>query len=287
MALPIAKKIPKEFELKNYNGCASWGAKEWYQALVIRRELFYCAQYDDQHWRQCGIDPKAAILSLMKHLLSIERDGEDEFMKPDWMPVSDQLIEDFFLGALLVREDKNYALLFERILKRRLWHSAFNEDSSKGGEVDWNAPAWHFHKKYFPNVDEQSETNKLAQFCVAVDLRASDELIRFQFDQWLRSTRQAAGIPSVANLGQNKLLDWHSDRLLPYLDLRAWAQINSCRISASDYLDVLFPAGERGDERAIRGIDKKAMEMVSADMIFALQCEAYRAGFDGGGVLTL
>lgn len=281
MKLPVAKNLPEEFALSNYEICTSWGAKEWYQALSIRYEMFFCDnKYNDQYWAECGIDRKSVIKDLLAHPLPIEKDGSSfECYEPEYNPVSDQTIAEFFLGAIMVGTNRDYRQLYQKFYAAARGQANPDQVCDDGlRKIEESYPAWKFHKKYSSHANGPHEEDQLSQFLVMVDLRASDELIKFQFDQWLKKTRSAASLFSQPNLNQDKLSSWHRNSYLPYIDLYVWSRLNNLRIPYGDYLDALFPDDQEKPEEYIRKTcSKNALGLLKPDVIFALQTEAHRA----------
>lgn len=280
-----APSLPKEFLLPSYDECINWTAKNWYKALIIRFDLFFNENHTDQHWVECDVNRSMAILQLMKKPLGTDIGGSDsDIFEPDWAPLYDQSIEDFFLGHELVLHLPEYRELYNRIKKNREALGRYNNPQNQSQHkqyIESIAPAWEVHQKLNPTY---SKSEKLAQFTVTVDLMAPDYLLKSLFENWLKNIRKSTQIINAeANFDQAKFVSWHKKRLLPYLDLKAWAKLSGVRIPNKTYCEVLFvdDASSKSETDIKRTVDKGAMSLMSRDLIFALQCEVCRAHFVG------
>ena len=279
-----APSLPPEFSLKSYDVCIDWTAEDWYKALIIRSDLFFNENYTDMYWEKCGVNRSAAILQLMQTPMRKDiSDGASDIFKLDWVPLYDQSIEDFFLGHELVLRLPGYRKLYDKIEKNREELGRYNNPKSQSQHeqyIESITPAWEIHQKHIPAY---SKGEKLTQFTVTVDLMAPDYLLKSLFENWLKKTRKKTQISNAeANFDQTKFARWHNGRRLPYLDLKAWAKLSGVDIPIKTYCDELFADDASGkSESSIKTVDKNAMSLMSRELIFALQCEVYRAHFVG------
>ena len=272
--------LPKEFSLSSYDECMNWTAKDWYKALITRSDLFFNEDYTDMYWEECDINRSMTILQLMKQPMGIDISDNLETFKPDWTPLYDQSIEDFFLSHVLVENYPSYRELYDSLQKNRDELGRYNNPQNQSQYkkyIESLTPAWQVHQKL--NLPDR-EGEIITQFTITVDLTAPDYLLKALFENWLRMARKNTQITNAeANFDQTKFIKWHKKRLLPYLDLKAWAKLADVQIPNRTYCDVLFADDLSGKSESDikRTVDKNAMELMSLDLIFALQCEAYRA----------
>lgn len=217
----------------------------------------------------------------MRMRKDISGDDSDIF-DPDWAPLYDQSIEVFFLGHALVINNPNYRKLYDKVAKNRELLGRYNKPQNLSQYKQYLKsiqPAWKIHQDLYPTYGKDE---KLAQFTITVDLRAPDYLLKCLFEIWLKKIRKSTElINAVANFDQKKLVSWHKERLLPYLDLKAWAKLFNVNIPNRLFYKMLFIDDASGKSAAEiqRTVNKNAMKLMSEEYIFALQCEAFRVHF--------
>lgn len=97
---------------------------------------------------------------------------------------------------------------------------------------------------------------------LAIRLDAPDSLILEEVKLLLKNYREAANIPEPEknHLTPEKLID---QRILPYIDLNIWANMNKIKIPNRLIALVLFPEGEKGEYEVRTSIKENASRAVS------------------------
>jgi hypothetical protein len=134
-------------------------------------------------------------------------------------------------------------------------------------------PAWQIYRD--ANVVDD-------KFWIEVELGESDEELVKEFKRWLKRMRQSAGIPRIAKrFDKSHFMDWHSKRLLPYLDLTLWATVHGGSLGPTAMGYVLFPDEPLRDRRMRniepmirRTIAPQARQLISWQVVNTLRVQA-------------
>jgi hypothetical protein len=104
-----------------------------------------------------------------------------------------------------------------------------------------------------------------------VDLRIPDNELVSEFKKWLVKKRKDIGItPKQRPFNENDFADWHSDRLLQYLDLTFWAVTHNEKFTNEQIGKAIFPEDSASESRVRRTIRINALKIVSDEYILAL-----------------
>jgi len=105
---------------------------------------------------------------------------------------------------------------------------------------------------------------------LAVDLRATDEQLASDFRNWLGQWRQHAGNKVTGGDYSTKVLRWHQTRVLPYFDLRLYADIHGKRISRQKFVERLGFTDRPSPKDLLDQLSKTADCIISFDTYHAL-----------------
>ena len=289
--------IPPKFNLAAYNKCASWGLKEWAAALTIRRNI-------RQPWRRGFTEdefknepePYMTILRVAANqILSNPSDTNLDVIpfneRPCYMflPIRDQSPADYFAGVDTFNEDQGYKEWVDRknyINENLDVFTCENENRDHDYDVRKKmvareiekfseTPAWKMHEECSEKIDFTFGNHLLF---IAVDLRASNEVLKEEFKNWLGKTRKEIGgvKPQILSFTEKDFRKWHKNHLLQYLDLTFWGDVNNYNFSNKELCDLIFPYGD-ADENSVRNKTRKdALKVISDEYVFALNNQLSR-----------
>lgn len=129
------------------------------------------------------------------------------------------------------------------------------------------------YDRFMSEIGKKSPTGF---FHVAVHLLATNEQIMSDFQRWLEETRQAYGVPAPKkNFSKSVLHRWVEHRLLPYLDLHLLHAFLGNDLPAVKAADMVFPdmRGTVGEDKIRKTVKPQALELISDEMMLALQAE--------------
>jgi hypothetical protein len=246
-----AFEVPESFKLENYDVCASWGVAEWRRALSSRYFLGLFSDLSPEDYREP--DDLAYIQRCTLANFESPLPQDDVTLRPFGgrpSPIRDLSAMDFFAGLFAVDNDAyaptaDLAKKVAQKLKEQPW-SVERESASSRAEAELAAmPAWKIHR----NADQYRD-----RFCIEVDLGTSDTDLLIEFKRWLKETRKAANIPKMQRkFGSADFADWHTKRLLPYIDLTFWSRAHGVTLTLPMIGHAIFPDEQvRGVESMIR-----------------------------------
>ena len=242
------------FDVRKYDACAEWGAREWRMALSMR--------------------------SAMRHFLHTMKDGLSKVKLPDPVFSNEReyylkIAEERLANPLSVPQGAPY-LVAPVIIRDLCFSDFFHFDGIAGRaqEAGLDIQAGLRIRDVATAVGLSSDT-----FYLSLDLSASDLVIKEKFDNWLKITREKSGIkPAFTErlLNESDFKDWHASRLLPFLDLLLWSKLSRYSLSKEDISEKLFPL-LFGDVSKIRSAPKNALRLISrANMdLLAMGCQTY------------
>lgn len=272
--------LPSEFKLAEYKKCALWGLKEWTAALSIRSSI-------RQTWRLVCLEGKDKdvpdkIMNFVREasirILSNPSDTNLEVYlfnsKPSYkiqFPIRDQSPAEYFSAAFTFNHDSRYSEWVNRATYIQHEYRDFNDDHNEKLDREenlfYNTPAWKMHESSAAG-GFSLDTHSLF---IAVDLRASDDELVFEFKKWLSKTRSELGItPKNRLFTADDFADWHSDRLLQYLDITFWAMTRNVNFTNEELSRMIFPQGGCNESRMRRTIRLNALQIISDEYMLAL-----------------
>ncbi|SOE81043.1 hypothetical protein SAMN05446927_4298 [Caballeronia arationis] len=105
---------------------------------------------------------------------------------------------------------------------------------------------------------------------LAVDLRATDQQIKSDLRKWLASWRKHADAKVMGGDYTTKMSRWHQSRVLPYFDLRLYADIRGQQISREKFAQLLGFADHPSPKDLLDQLSKTAGRIISFHTFHAL-----------------
>ncbi|HTR09382.1 MAG TPA: DUF6387 family protein [Paraburkholderia sp.] len=105
---------------------------------------------------------------------------------------------------------------------------------------------------------------------LTVDLRATDAQLRSDFQDWLTKWREHANANVKGGDYSTKVLRWHQARILPYFDLRLYADLAGRRISREQFVRLLDFKDRPSPKDLLDQLSKTADHIISFDTFHAL-----------------
>lgn len=257
------------FDLSRYQGTAELSATQWYNVLTWRKS--YRAHYLDKD----PVRPEALsylVQTLARPLAPAEM-MEPSFGKKAWRSVAGMSTYDLLVAADSVdfpadgRSRRELARMHARS-DEEYWESA------KAGEesfIETSVLEYHLGRDigltdYVP---------------VSVDLAATDDRILMDFTAWLATARalvkQHSGKdPPPKRFSQAEFGKWHSNRVLPYIDIRLFSDLLGVPLTQQQIGDLLFPDDLDANvaEKIRKTVIPAATELMSYRVLEALQGQA-------------
>ncbi|MFL9952792.1 DUF6387 family protein [Paraburkholderia nemoris] len=240
--------IPSDFRLESYDVCATWGVEEWRDALTHRSLLHLFSRLpvedldDDPEFISVEYLRECALGYLIDPFPVIGEEDRIYRAKSAAPSIRDLTGSDFYLGFYKLDESgyETPSALAKKVAKRT---GILDVQDVEGNQIEIEAtyamakldltPAWQIYR------DASGSDDK---FWIEVELGESDEELIKEFKRWLKRTRQSAGIPKIPKrFDKSDFMDWHSKRLLPYLDLTLWSWAHGGSLSPSVLGSALFP----------------------------------------------
>lgn len=242
--------IPSDFRLEKYDVCSTWGVEEWCQALTDRahsRQFLSLQTGDLAETTESGtgyIDPLRDVALGYLADPSPHIVDDDPVYPPDWQRlIRDLTGSDLYYGLFRVGKP-GYEESAELAKKVARLTGLSDARGSEQRQIELEAilamrkldemPAWQIHR----------HANSLEdKFWIEVELGSSDDELVKQFKRWLKQTRKDAGLlkKMQKRFRGSDFADWHSKRLLPYLDLTLWARAHGGSLSSTVLGSALFP----------------------------------------------
>ncbi len=109
---------------------------------------------------------------------------------------------------------------------------------------------------------------------VMIDLSASDQQIKKDFDHWLSEYRKAMKCAPGKFTEETHLAGWVKNRLLPYIDLRLAAELDGLRLGPAGAAKLIFPGfSGRTADRISRTTKLHADWLMEERSLLAIQAQ--------------
>lgn len=245
-----------DFKVENYDVCESWGAHEWLLALSQRSVL--------RHYFR-ALNGKVKDIPLSKEILSNEREfflkvAQERMLNPMQntagtpYTVVPCALRDFYLSDCLRIED---IVMKSGVMKSGL-----------------QGYRWSTLRDIVKAMGEPSFT------FLGIDLEYPDSILQEKFTNWLTKVRAETGIEvkhsDAISIKDHIFLKWHSQKLLPYLDVIFCARLSSFDLTQDQIGQMLFPSLDDTKDR-LKSIPKNALRLLSREtmMVLARQNQRY------------
>lgn len=125
----------------------------------------------------------------------------------------------------------------------------------------------------FYNKNKNQAPKAFNRFFISVDLNSTDECLAEEFKKWLKTTRKDANFKITRSVFcKDDFSRWHTQRLLPYLDLAFWAETQGKKFANVTIGEALFPDElEKNVEDVVRRtVAPHALQIACHEVVLAL-----------------
>lgn len=106
---------------------------------------------------------------------------------------------------------------------------------------------------------------------LVIDLHARDKEIRSAFEAWLKSRRSDVRLAKLKKLHGDALHGWYNDRIIPYCDLKAWAEWTGQTLTEPQLIQLLnYSRDIRPNRTLIRTTANNAKKYINLGNAHAL-----------------
>lgn len=236
-------ELPDWFDLQNYKESLHINAQEWHANLTTRKE-------SSEYFSSMGIPTKYYGYSQLLETDPIIRAVDSPVENREYDDSNENLV--FTL-------DKHQAYSFflelpeeEQVRVKKMLNELMDDDTFEDmlGEIT--------DELYAPLIEEimiyDDKLEKIPQkyayheknyntLYAGINLDASDDLIFEHFKLWLKNARENQQITSSKRqFTKNDFLSWYEASVLPYLDLKIWAEHNNVKIPYHIMGQAIHPA---------------------------------------------
>ncbi len=185
--------LPKSFDLKKYEACATFSAAEWYNNLKVRG-LQRSTATDHREYFLDGLRGGADHILMYPILAPRElKEGDGGYLKTvSRSQVRDQTAFELLTGNWVIDDYGDSAHQYRdafAIVDRETYGEAKYDDAATRAYDALEVPAWKMLNDVGIGI--------FGSVAVNVDLFASEEKLVDDFRAWLRVTREALNIPTI------------------------------------------------------------------------------------------
>ncbi|MGU7853104.1 DUF6387 family protein [Burkholderia orbicola] len=234
------QSIKMEFSIDKYNACASFDCADWFENLMHRRlRLNMFKDHGDFYLDELI---KTSNRFLRQPILPRRqlKEGDGYVKNVFRSQVRDETALDAMSGywSLDTFSDRPAAVAYIEafgVIEREIFGDTKSDAASHAAYAKLDVPVWKMMQEV--GVDHMGE------FAVTVDLFASEDKLVDDFRKWIRSTRKELNIPNrQRRFTRADFERWHQNRILAYLDIKFWSDVNSCDLTNQALGVMLFPA---------------------------------------------
>ena len=247
------KQLPEWFQLDNYTEAKNFQAAEWFDELMARLfvrqnfknndETIKDQQYLWESIKRSGLlyhefkkqELKLRLTRLspfLHHLISYK----EKSPRCNQSQSVNSITKFSMYGSFLFRDKKDQIEINNKMIA--LVNKDFGPLEDKPGEniVDWLMQP-------YDNCENDLRLGLENKFSYAkVNLDASDEQIKHDFDTWLAIERERRHyVVAKKNFNLIDFKSWHESSILPYLDLMFWSQIETVKINQYAVAQAIYP----------------------------------------------
>jgi len=230
------KEIPDWFTLKEYDFTSSLNAVGWYEQLYPRYIHHYVASKSNYDERKLSEKVKRELAFLFTIFTNSGKLPKEVVAKYTDIPLErPPEAEPYAIRSISVRSVHYLYLDFNKSIPDKFIEHLNKETMSPEEKALSETPfaIWQANAGY---------PDSYQQVPIDVDLSATDEQLKLDFEKWLINFRKLSGkIAASKNFSDSKFKRWHELRLLPFLDLSYWAMLYNKSIRQSVYGAILFP----------------------------------------------
>lgn len=285
-------ELPTWYNLDKYQDAPSLDAASWYELILQRWTHFYWFEERGPEWYRSkylgdGINPRySALLQSRDSPLYLLTDGlqivvigggQLEALKYDINNFStlSRAVAPLTFRRLYRIEQGLKVSTRKRIRK---WMDRFFNDfvnieltDQFKAECEWansfiNDPISDVFEKQRDEIGPIQRPRD--PDVVQIDLSVPDKILIQQFTDYLRHVRQK--YPDIIKANKYKYPEyqkWIDYAVLPYLDLKLWAEEEGCSIPNRVMADAIFPDGEKGEEMVRKTTKKIADTLMKTEYV--------------------
>jgi hypothetical protein len=196
---------PDWFNISNYDPCEKFSRAAWFMA-------FYCRKQK----KSLGNIIRRSSRDFMENMVAEYASEHHD---------KGQRISNATLGDIT-------AMLLELSTEQPKVKSFLQDELENGN--DWTIYEAGHRDEFNLTISEE---------LVHVDLNATDDVLKEEFDHWLRQKRETQGNPSARKrmYSESDFADWHKHKLLAYIDLTDYCVISGQELTNKQKGDLLFP----------------------------------------------
>lgn len=229
-------ELPASFDAAKYESCAAFKTADWYSNLMHRALSRSMAGMGDYYLAELKARSENFLENPIFPAMKIEEGGGFEKNVYRSQVKDETALEHIFGGHTLEGyedQGREYHQASE-IALRELFGEAKYDDATRHAHDVLSVPVW----KMMTDIG----LNLMGEVTVKVDLFSSEEKLVDDFKKWLKVTRAALDIPNLQRRFKNSDFErWSQNRILAYLDLSFWAQINGLQLTNQAIGVALFP----------------------------------------------
>ncbi|MGX5885796.1 DUF6387 family protein, partial [Burkholderia gladioli] len=234
--LSFRTSLPASFDPTKYDACAAFKSAEWYSNLMQRALGRSMTEMGGYYLSDLKVTSKKFFDAPIFPAMKLEEGGG--FGKNVYRAqVRDETALEHIFGGHTLRgyEDrgKEYHQASQVVLRELFGEEKYSEETRRAQTV-LSVPSW----KMMTDIG----LDLMGEVSVKVDLFSSEEKLVDDFKRWVKLTRAALDIPNLQR--RFKVGDferWSQNRILAYLDLSFWAQINGVQLTNQAIGVALFP----------------------------------------------
>lgn len=208
------------FKLSNYDAVETFDINEWYFQLEKRQAL---------------------RLSILINNDLAERLKVGGWMHPHYEKTAKELIESIKDQPIFVNDKREMPVrsVTDTVLFDLRFASVWNNNQENASDLSFDKFISTF--PYMPVAPRKS----IESYCcsiLTVDINASDQQLKNDFEEWLKDFRQTTKYEAEKkSIAPNALRKWAKHKVLPYLDLTLIAEAEKKRLTQNKLGNLLFP----------------------------------------------
>jgi len=263
--------LPDWFKLEKYNCASSLDAAGWYEQLYIRQSCFEEIIPDLQSSKEPDVSED--LIQENIEILDLIRS------QPIVDVTSNILLKNHFLSGTLRNlkqssESHQYSFGVHTMTPQQLIamemnllperQELLNEWKEKFPNNKWQKQNLGKYKNWFDKpITDSFMFDWGFPLPTMVNIHLPDTVLIQSFKHWLNSVRQESHFKAASIRYRSPDFDkWHTDGILPWLDLTIWSKQMDVTIPNRVMADAIYPYGEGGEEAIRKTTAPKAEKLM-------------------------